>query len=276
MSGSCCLWGQTEQDTIKNSLEWSASFLEKYCTDTINLYDVLRCIYNLSDVGGCVTDAKTRLNTIATIAKGAITDTLSINKFNESSDDKARNVRKSAHEMGEQMRGETHIPIHGITKYTLQEKLGMSFDDTDEVKTVIVHIQGNNKSFLGKRTRECYNDIKNQIDSELNSISTSASIVCANDKIKLLLVFNDYKLAERLEQEKIFQQLREEFSNMTIDILYVNFGINWFNESGGIIAGNTDKSNSNVDDMQMGYSLYSPPIVESNIAGNILKSDIIA
>lgn len=263
MSGSCCLWGQTEQDTIKNSLEWSASFLEKYCTDTINLYDVLRCIYNLSVEGGCMIDAKTRLNTIATIAKGAITDTLSINNFNESSDDKARNVRKSAHEMGQQMRGEIHIPIHGIHKYILQEKLGMSFDDTDEVKNVIVHIQGNNKSFLGKRTRECYNDIKNQIDSELKSTS---------DKNRLLLMFNDRKLVERLEQEKIFQQLREEFSTMTIDILYIDVGVNWFNDCGGLVAGNTSETESNSDGLQ---AVYSPPITESGVSGGLSTADII-
>jgi hypothetical protein len=267
MNGACCLWGQTEQDTIKNSLEWSASFLEKYCTDTINLHDVLRCIYNLSIDCSCTTDAATRLNTIATIAKGVITDTLSINNFNESSDDKARSVRKSAHEMGQQMHGETHIPIHGITKYTLQEKLGASFDDTDEVKYAIVHIKGNNKSFLGKYTQECYYDIKNQIDSELKSTS---------DKNRLLLVFNDRKLVERLEQEKIFQQIRENFSTMTIDILYIDVGINWFNESGGIIAGNTVETNSNADDTQLGYSLYSPPITESGISGSISTSDIVA
>lgn len=260
MSGGCCLWGQTEQDTIKNSLEWSASFLEKYCTDTINLYDVLRCIYVLSDVGGCVTDVKTRLNTIATIARGALTDTLSINKISENSDDKARSVRKSAHEMGEQMRGETHIPIHGITKYTLQEKLGMSFDDTDEVKNLIVHIKGNNKSFLGTYTQKCYYDIKNQIDSELKSTS---------DKNRLILVFNDRKLVERLEQEKIFQQLRKEFSTMTIDILYIDVGINWFNESGGIVAGNIVEPNSNADDTQ---AVYKPPIIDSNLA----ETDIVA
>jgi hypothetical protein len=264
MSAGCCLWGQTEQDTIKNSLEWSTSFLEKYCTDTINLYDVLRCIYNLSNVDGCVTDAKTRLNTIATIAKGAIADAFTINRFNDNDDDKARKVRNSAHEMGQQMRGETHIPIQGITKYTLQEKLGMSFDDTDEVKNVIVHIKGNNKSFLGKYTQKCYYDIKNQIDSELKSTS---------DTNRLLLVFNDRKLVERLEQENIFQQLREKFSTMTIDILYIDVGVNWFNESGGIIAGNTVETNSNADDIQ---AVYQPPIIESGVSGSISTAEIVA
>lgn len=271
MSSGCCLWGQTEYNTIKNSLEWSASFLEKYCTETINLYDVLRCIYNLSAESGSTIDVATRLNTIATIAKGAITDTLTNINFNENNDELARRVRNSAREMSQQMRGETHIPISGITKYNLQEKLGTSLDDTDSVKHIIVHIKGNNKSFLGKRTYECHEEIKNQIDAELKYISSTASEDFAVDKIRLLLVFNDCKLAERLEREKIFQQIREEFSTLTIDILYINVGVNWYNEVCNTAIGNTIDSDSNNTNV-----IYSTPITESGIAGGISTSGSVA
>lgn len=266
MNGSCCLWGQTEHNTIENSLEWSASFLEKYCTETINLYDVLRCIYNLSADGGSTIDVATRLNTIATIAKGAIADTITHIDFNDNSDELARRVRNSAREMTQQMRGETHIPIHGISKYNLQEKLGTPLDDTDDVKHIIVHIKGNNRSFLGKRTYECHEEIKNQIDAELKSISSTASEDFAVDKIRLLLVFNDCKLAERLEREKIFQQIREEFPTLTIEILYINIGVNWYNEVCNTAIGNTFESNSNADNTKV---VYSPPSTELDMAGDI-------
>ena len=273
MNSGCCLWGQTEHNTIENSLEWSASFLEKYCTETINLYDVLRCIYNLSSDGGSTNDVATRLNTIATIAKGAIADTITHIDFNDNSDEKARRVRNSAREMTQQIRGETHIPIRGITKNTLQEKLGTSLDDTDSVKHIIVHIKGNNRSFLGKRTYECYDDIKNQIDAELKSISSKASEGFAVDEIRLLIVFNDCELVERLEREKIFQKIREEFSTLTIQILYINVGVNWYNEVCNTAIGNTFESNSNADNTTV---VYSPPSTELDMAGEITTLGSIA
>jgi hypothetical protein len=60
---------------------------------------------------------------------------------------------------------------------------------------------------------------------------------------------------------------------MTIDILYIDVGVNWFNESGGIIAGNTVETNSNADDIQ---AVYQPPIIESGVSGSISTAEIVA